>query len=56
MNLFSKRGMAPVKRLKKLNADCHLGIVHPHMPGDLFKAYAAKKSKPYGTYEETDCV
>ncbi len=36
--------------------DCHLGIVHPHMPGDLFKAYAAKKIKPYGTYEETDCM
>ena len=26
------------------------------MPGDLFKAYAAKKIKPYGTYEETDCL
>jgi len=36
--------------------DCHLGVVHPHMPGDLFKAYAAKKIKPYGTYEETDCL
>ena len=36
--------------------DCHLGVVHPHMPGDLFKAYAARKIKPYGTYEETDCL
>jgi len=36
--------------------DCHLGVVHPHMPGDLFKAYAAKKIKPYGTYGETDCL
>lgn len=36
--------------------DCHLGIVHPHMPGDLFKAYAARKIKPYGLYEETDCL
>ncbi|MDE2217614.1 MAG: NapC/NirT family cytochrome c [Planctomycetota bacterium] len=36
--------------------DCHLGVVHPHMPGDLFKAYAAKKIKPFGTYEETDCL
>ena len=26
--------------------DCHLGVVHPHMPGDLFKAYAARKIKP----------
>ncbi len=36
--------------------DCHLGVVHPNMPGDLFKAYAAKKIKPFGTYEETDCL
>lgn len=36
--------------------DCHLGIVHPHMPGDLFKAYAARKIKPFGVYEETDCL
>src|SRR3990170_265092 len=36
--------------------DGHLGVVHPHMPGDLFKAYAARKIKPYGTYEETDCL
>ena len=36
--------------------DCHLGVVHPHMPGDLFKAYAVKKIKPYGTYEEVDCL
>src|SRR3990172_4532611 len=36
--------------------DCHLGVVHPHMPGDLFKAYAARKIKPYGTYGETDCL
>ena len=43
--------------LEKLTCtDCHLGVVHPHMPGDLFKAYAAKKIKPYGTYEETDCL
>jgi hypothetical protein len=33
-----------------------LGVVHPNMPGDLFKAYAAKKIKPFGTYEETDCL
>ncbi|MCF6158729.1 MAG: hypothetical protein E3K32_09195 [wastewater metagenome] len=36
--------------------DCHLGVVHPHMPGDLFKAYAGRKIKPFGTYEETDCL
>ncbi|TVL99655.1 MAG: hypothetical protein CV087_17035 [Candidatus Brocadia sp. WS118] len=43
--------------LEKLTCtDCHLGVVHPHMPGDLFKAYAAKKIKPYGTYAETDCL
>ncbi|MDN3510404.1 MAG: NapC/NirT family cytochrome c [Candidatus Jettenia sp.] len=41
---------------KLLCTDCHLGIVHPHMPGDLFKAYAARKIKPFGTYEETDCL
>lgn len=43
--------------LEKLTCtDCHLGVVHPHMPGDLFKAYAAKKIKPYGTYAETECL
>jgi nitrate/TMAO reductase-like tetraheme cytochrome c subunit len=41
---------------KLVCTDCHLGVAHPHMPGDLFKAYAAKKIKPYGTYAETDCL
>lgn len=41
---------------KLVCTDCHLGIVHPHMPGDLFKAYADKKIKPSGTYEEVDCL
>jgi nitrate/TMAO reductase-like tetraheme cytochrome c subunit len=52
-NKKGERG-AGVERLAC--TDCHLGVVHPHMPGDLFKAYAAKKIKPYGIYEETDCL
>ncbi|MFO0795811.1 MAG: hypothetical protein U0586_17310 [Candidatus Brocadiaceae bacterium] len=40
---------------KLVCTDCHR-VVHPHMPGDLSAAYAAKKIKPYGTYGETDCL
>jgi len=40
---------------KLLCTDCHLGIVHPHMPGDLYELYAEKKVKPEGKYSETDC-
>ncbi|MDR4509829.1 MAG: NapC/NirT family cytochrome c [Candidatus Brocadiaceae bacterium] len=36
-------------------SDCHLGEVHPHMPGDLYREYAAKKIKPTGKFEEVDC-
>ena len=53
----NKHGGAHGETPEKLACtDCHLGVVHPHMPGDLFKAYAARKIKPYGTYEETDCL
>ena len=52
----NKRGTHGETPEKLECTDCHLGVVHPHMPGDLFKAYAAKKIKPYGTYEETDCL
>lgn len=51
-----KRGIHGTTPEKLQCTDCHLGIVHPHMPGDLFKAYAARKIKPFGTYEETDCL
>jgi len=52
----NKHGTGGATPEKLACTDCHLGVVHPHMPGDLFKAYAAKKIKPYGTYEETDCL
>jgi nitrate/TMAO reductase-like tetraheme cytochrome c subunit len=35
--------------------DCHLAIVHPHMTGDMFKAYAEKKVPPFGTFVQEDC-
>ncbi len=52
----NKHGIQGNQPEKLSCTDCHLGVVHPHMPGDLFKAYAAKKIKPFGTYEETDCL
>lgn len=52
----NKHGTQGAHPEKLACTDCHLGVVHPHMPGDLFKAYAAKKIKPFGTYEETDCL
>lgn len=39
-----------------LCTDCHLGLVHPHMQADLFKAYAEKRVKPYGTYSDAECL
>ncbi len=39
-----------------LCTDCHLGLVHPHMKADLFKAYAQERVKPFGTYSEDDCI
>jgi len=35
--------------------DCHLGLVHPHMKADIFKAYAEKKIPPSGTFEQENC-
>ncbi len=35
--------------------DCHLGLVHPHMKADVFKAYAEKKIPPSGTFEQENC-
>ncbi|MEK7699567.1 MAG: multiheme c-type cytochrome, partial [Planctomycetota bacterium] len=55
-NKHRAEGVAGIALEKLVCTDCHLGVVHPHMPGDLFKAYAAKKIKPYGTYGETDCL
>lgn len=55
-NKHRAEGITGLALEKLVCTDCHLGVVHPHMPGDLFKAYAAKKIKPYGTYEETDCL
>ena len=46
-----------VKHLKKVACtDCHLGVVHPHMPGDLFKAYAARKIKRTVRMKRRDCL
>ena len=39
-----------------LCTDCHLGLVHPHMQADLFKAYAEKRVKPFGTYSDAECL
>jgi hypothetical protein len=43
--------------------DCHAGLVHPHMPGDLFKAYTETKKahpkekiEPIGTFKEVECL
>ncbi|OHB96251.1 MAG: hypothetical protein A3I59_04490 [Planctomycetes bacterium RIFCSPLOWO2_02_FULL_50_16] len=43
--------------------DCHAGLVHPHMPGDLFKAYTEMKKshpdakiEPIGTYKDVECL
>lgn len=38
-----------------LCTDCHLGLVHPHMEADVFKAYAEKKIPPFGTYDQEAC-
>ena len=35
--------------------DCHVGLVHPHMQADMYKAYAEKKVAPFGTFEQEDC-
>ncbi len=35
--------------------DCHLGLVHPHMKADVFKAFIEKKMPPIGVYEQEDC-
>lgn len=38
-----------------LCTDCHIGLVHPHMQANLFKEYANKRVKPYGTYNDDEC-
>ncbi|MCQ4575089.1 MAG: cytochrome c3 family protein [Candidatus Brocadiales bacterium] len=46
-----------------LCVECHAGLVHPHMPGDLFKAYTEMKKshpkakiEPIGTYKDVECL
>lgn len=51
----SKRSKDGREIEKLMCTDCHLGVAHPHMPGDLYDLYAEKKVKPYGKYKETDC-
>jgi hypothetical protein len=43
--------------------ECHAGLVHPHMPGDMFKAYTEVKKthpeakiEPIGTYKDVECL
>ena len=43
--------------------ECHAGLVHPHMPGDLFKAYTEMKKahpqekiEPVGTFKDVECL
>lgn len=38
-----------------LCTNCHVGLVHPHMDADMYKAYAEKKIPPFGTFDEDDC-
>lgn len=43
--------------------DCHAGLVHPHMPGDLFKVYTETKKahpeakiEPIGIFKDVECL
>lgn len=56
-----KIGEGVLKNLQCI--ECHAGLVHPHMPGDMFRAYTQMKEaqpkakiEPIGTFKDVECL